>query len=98
MSLCHRFVTIDAEGAGQSADKQRALSIETGIALALGICMSGPVAMRAAVSAPAVPGEATENEANDSVFETKDGIEALQAYSEKRQPIFTGELLRLIPE
>ncbi|KAL7908547.1 putative enoyl-CoA hydratase/isomerase family protein [Trichoderma velutinum] len=86
MGLCHRLVTTD-----QSAYKQRALSIETGIALAQEICMGGPVAVRAAVSALAVPGEATENAAYDSVLETKDRIEALQAYSEKRKPIFTGE-------
>ncbi|KAJ4862672.1 enoyl-CoA hydratase/isomerase domain-containing protein [Trichoderma breve] len=91
MGLCHRLVTVDAEGTGQSPDKQRALSIETGIALAQEICMGGPVAVRAAVSALAVPGEATENAAYDSVLETKDRIEALQAYSEKRKPIFTGE-------
>ncbi|OPB44505.1 enoyl-CoA hydratase/isomerase family protein [Trichoderma guizhouense] len=91
MGLCHRLVTADAEAACQSAEKQRALSIETGIALAQEICMGGPVAVRAAVSALAVPGEATENAAYDSVLETKDRIEALQAYSEKRKPIFTGE-------
>jgi methylglutaconyl-CoA hydratase len=91
MGLCNRLVAVDAEGACQSADMKRALSIETGIALAQEICMGGPVAVRAAVSALAFPSEAMENEAYDSVLETKDRIEALQAYSEKRKPNFTGE-------
>ncbi|KAL6801462.1 ClpP/crotonase-like domain-containing protein [Trichoderma sp. SZMC 28013] len=91
VGLCHRLVTADAERAGQSADKQRALSIETGIALAQEICMGEHVAVRAAVSALAVPGEVTENAAYDSALETKDRIEALQAYSKKRKPIFPGE-------
>lgn len=91
MGLCNRLVAVDAEGACQSADMKRALSIETGIALAQEICMGGPVAVRAAVSVLAFPSEAMENAAYDSVLETKDRIEALQAYSEKRKAIFTGE-------
>ncbi|KAH8887960.1 putative enoyl-CoA hydratase/isomerase family protein [Thozetella sp. PMI_491] len=91
MGLCNRLVAVGVEGACEGADMKRALSMETGIALAQEICKGGPVAVRAAVSVLALACEATENAAYDSVLGTKDRIEALQAYSEKRKPIFTGE-------
>ncbi|KAL7935541.1 enoyl-CoA hydratase/isomerase [Trichoderma chlorosporum] len=91
MGSCHRLVAVEADESGQGADKKRALSIQAGIALAQEICEGGPAAVRAAVSALALPGEEMENLAYDSILKTKDRIEALQAFSEKRKPIFTGE-------
>ncbi|EAW12046.1 putative enoyl-CoA hydratase/isomerase family protein [Aspergillus clavatus NRRL 1] len=86
MGLCNRLVAAET-----AEEPQKDLVLKAGLGLAEDICNSGPLAVRAAISALTYSCEAVENAAYDSVLMTKDRTLALEAFSEKRKPILIGE-------
>lgn len=61
------------------------------VKLAEEICEGGPVATRAAIQVfKGGPNEDTENAMYNRVMKTEDRNEALQAFAEKRKPVFRG--------
>ncbi|KAI1198876.1 putative enoyl-CoA hydratase/isomerase family protein [Nemania serpens] len=88
--LCTRLIAADESGASLSSEEKRVLALDASIALAQEIASGGPVAIRAAVSSLSYSCEAIENASYDVVLRTKDRNEALQAFEEKRKPVFVG--------
>lgn len=65
-------------------------------AMAERMCEMGPLALRAAKRAvnggqPVAEGQLLEWECYQSIIPTRDRVEALQAFAEKRKPVFRGE-------
>jgi enoyl-CoA hydratase/carnithine racemase len=78
------------------ADKEEALRLARG--LAQEIAANGPVAVRQAkwaidrgLEVDLATGLALEDAAYEAVLPTKDRIEALEAFAQKRKPVFRGE-------
>ncbi|KAI1390799.1 putative enoyl-CoA hydratase/isomerase family protein [Hypoxylon trugodes] len=91
MGLCDRLVAADGLGNSISREMKQGLALATGISLAQEISSGGPIAIRAAISALAYGCETMENSTYELTLNTKDRLEALQAFGEKRHPIFVGE-------
>jgi methylglutaconyl-CoA hydratase len=89
IGLCHRLVATD-EGTCSDPEAQRLAALDAGIALARQITSAGPVAVRAALSVLGGAQDALENAAYEAVLNTEDRNEALQAFLEKRVPVFQG--------
>lgn len=86
LGLCDRLVDVLPE------ELAREKVLDEAIRLALEICDGGPVAVKQALLAieGSPLGEVSENRAYEGVIETEDRYEALQAFAEKRKPVFKG--------
>lgn len=91
MGLADRLVEVNEEEA-KTPGLARGKILGQAVALANDICEGGPVATRAALQALEgwEKGEESENKAYELVLPTKDRIEALTAFGEKRKPVFKG--------
>ncbi|OIW25912.1 enoyl-CoA hydratase/isomerase [Coniochaeta ligniaria NRRL 30616] len=89
MGLCHRLVAADQETRSNSG-AQRLSSLDAGIDLARQISSGGPVAVRATLGMLAGAQDAAENAAYEAVLNTEDRNEGLQAFLEKRVPVYQG--------
>lgn len=76
-------------GAGLPSRARTAVLSEA-VRLASEICEGGPIAVRAALQAVSWAREATENAMYERVVKSEDRNEALEAFKEKRKPVFTG--------
>ena len=88
LGLCERVVTIpggtkDTKVSGDSV-------IKTAIEMARQICQGSPGAVRAAMRAVRGKSVVIESEAYDDVLGFEDRDEALRAFTERREPHFTG--------
>ncbi|KAI0005597.1 ClpP/crotonase [Xylariaceae sp. FL0662B] len=77
-------------GDGGIAAKARRAALAEAVRLAAEICEGGPVAVRAALRAVAAPREDVENAMYQRVVRSEDRDEALEAFKEKRKPVFKG--------
>ncbi len=82
--------TADAEKNKVSLNTARRAVLSEAVRLAEEICEGGPIAVRTALQAVQNPIELVENKMYERVVATEDRDEALQAFSEKRRPIFKG--------
>ncbi|KAK6063595.1 transferase [Seiridium cupressi] len=89
MGLCNRLVS---SGTRDCADYRtvRELTLAATLSLAQDISTGGPIAIRAALNALAVPNEEAENAAYASVLTTRDRLEALRAFQAKVPPQYLG--------
>ncbi|KAI1770133.1 ClpP/crotonase [Hypoxylon cercidicola] len=76
-------------GAGLPARARNAVLSEA-VRLASEICEGGPIAVRAALQAVSWAREQMENAMYERVVKSEDRNEALEAFKEKRKPVFTG--------
>ncbi|ORY60838.1 ClpP/crotonase-like domain-containing protein [Pseudomassariella vexata] len=77
----------DAQG---MATRARRLVLSEAVRMAGEICEGGPVAVRAALQAVSWAREEMENAMYERVVRTEDRDEALEAFREKRKPVFKG--------
>ena len=70
--------------------RARRAALSEAVRLAGEICEGGPVAIRAGLQAVSWAREEVENAMYERVVGTEDRNEALQAFKEKRQPVFKG--------
>ncbi|KAI2471592.1 ClpP/crotonase [Annulohypoxylon bovei var. microspora] len=70
--------------------RARNAALAEAVRLASEICEGGPVAVRAALEAVGWAREEVENAAYEKVVRTEDRDEALEAFKEKRRPVFKG--------
>lgn len=91
LGLCDRLIEITAEDA-QEEGATRKKVLHEAIRLAREICEGGPIAIKAALAAVegCALGEKAENAAYELVVRTEDRDEALEAFREKRKPVFRG--------
>lgn len=89
MGLCNRLV-FSGELVCPDLCAVRRLTLATALSLAHDISAGGPVAIRAALSALAVPNEEAESAAYASLLGTRDRIEALHAFQAKVSPQYLG--------
>ncbi|KAI9885926.1 MAG: hypothetical protein M1823_002299 [Watsoniomyces obsoletus] len=90
IGLCDRLVEINAQEQ-TTPGVARDLVLQAALALAREICEGAPLAIRAAKKS--VRGwqvRESENMAYDEILPTEDRLEALQAFREKRRPVFKG--------
>jgi len=92
IGLCDRLVEITPEEL-QAEGAARAKVLTHSLELAKDLCQGGPIALKQAMRAVHgwQRGEEAENEAYEVVLKTKDRVEALRAFAEKRAPVFKGE-------
>lgn len=92
VGLCDRLIEITTEEI-QAPGAARVKVLNHSLDLARDLCQGGPVALKQAMKAVHgwQRGEEAENEAYEVVLRTKDRLEALKAFAEKRAPIFRGE-------
>lgn len=100
LGIADRLVEVaeEAEEEGENGEKiekvletARRAALSEAVRLAEEICSGGPVAVRAALQAVQYPTESVENAMYDKVVATHDRNEALQAFAEKRRPVFRGQ-------
>ena len=97
MGMCNRLVDVghnveeglEAEEKKERAKHAREAVLKVAVETAMGICEGGPKALRSVVRACG-KGEEVENEEYEKVVETWDRNEALEAFREKRRPVFRG--------
>lgn len=70
--------------------RARNVALMEAVRLASEICEGGPVAVRAGLEAVSWAREEVENAAYEKVVGTEDRNEALEAFKEKRKPVFKG--------
>lgn len=92
IGLCDRMVDISPEEATKEG-LSRVKVLEQSVELAKQLCEGGPIAIRQAIKAVDQweDGEKSEDSAYKVVLASKDRTEALQAFAEKRSPVFKGE-------
>jgi methylglutaconyl-CoA hydratase len=78
------------KGDASIATRARRLVLSESVRLAGEICEGGPVAVRSALQAVGWAREEVENSMYERVVKTADRNEALDAFREKRKPVFTG--------
>lgn len=80
------------EGEDEKATLKRAGEevLREAVRLAGEICEGGPVAIRSALRAVGWAREEVENQMYERVVGTEDRDEALEAFREKRKPVFKG--------
>jgi len=90
MGLCDRVVEVQSAAAETDGVKGRAKELvhAAALAMAMKICNGGPVAINQALNAIKT---GDEDKAYAKILKTKDRLEALEAFAEKRQPKFQGE-------
>lgn len=77
---------------GLDVTQKRNVALWKSLQIAGEISKGGPLAIAAAMRAMSEgPSEVAENVAYDSLLHTKDRVEALTAFGEKRSPQFKGE-------
>ncbi|EPQ61764.1 Bgt-4473 [Blumeria graminis f. sp. tritici] len=98
LGLADRLVEVEARdgppATAASADllaRARPLVLREAQRLATEICEGGPVAVRTALQAVTWAREEVEQEMYERVLDTQDRNEALQAFVEKRRPIYSGK-------
>ena len=74
----------------ETLDRRARTALAEAVRLAREICEGGPVAVRSALRAVDGAREEVENEMYGRVVATEDRDEALNAFREKRKPIFKG--------
>ncbi|EFQ35396.1 enoyl-CoA hydratase/isomerase [Colletotrichum graminicola] len=89
MGLCNRLV-FSGESDCADLDVVRKLTLATALSLARDISAGGPIAIRAALTALAVPHEEAENDAYATVLGTCDRLAALHAFQTKGSPQYLG--------
>ncbi|KAI1305111.1 ClpP/crotonase [Xylaria venustula] len=82
-------------GSGSKADegipaRARRAALAESVRLAGEICEGGPIAVRAGLVAVSWAREEVENDMYERVVKTEDRDEALEAFKEKRKPVFKG--------
>lgn len=81
----------EPQAGGQSiATRARRVVLSESVRLASEICEGGPVAVRSALQAVNWAREEVENAMYERVVKTEDRDEALDAFREKRKPVFKG--------
>lgn len=92
IGLCNRLVPAANREVGSclESETQRLESLDAGIALAIQVAMGGPAAVRTVLGVLRGAHDALENVAYEAVLSTEDRNEALQAFLEKRGPVFQG--------
>ncbi|RWA10459.1 hypothetical protein EKO27_g4658 [Xylaria grammica] len=85
----------NAEGAGSKVDegllsRARRAALSESVRLASEICEGGPIAVRAGLQAVSWAREEVENAMYQRVVKSEDRDEALEAFKEKRKPVFKG--------
>ena len=92
IGLCDRLVEITPEDL-QDEKKARVKVLDESLKLATSLCEGGPIALKQALKAVDnwEEGEKSESDAYKVVLQSKDRIEALRAFAEKRPPVFKGE-------
>lgn len=90
MGLCNRLVFSGGKLVSSDLGAARRLTLATALSLAHDISAGGPVAIRAALGALAVPNEEAETAAYASLLGTRDRIEALHAFQAKVSPQYLG--------
>ncbi|KAI1849679.1 hypothetical protein JX266_004628 [Neoarthrinium moseri] len=78
------------KGDAAIATRARRLVLAESVRLASEICEGGPVAVRSALQAVSWAREEVENAMYERVVKTEDRDEALEAFREKRKPVFKG--------
>lgn len=105
LGLADRLVEVlpederDAVAPGEEAQKDeqgiatraRRLALAEAVRLASEICEGGPIAVRAGLQAATWAREEVENAMYERVVNTEDRNEALDAFREKRKPVFKGK-------
>lgn len=82
----------EAQKDGQGlATRARRLALAEAVRLAGEICEGGPIAIRAGLQAVSWAREEVENAMYERVVDTEDRNEALDAFREKRKPVFKGK-------
>lgn len=76
--------------AGSIATRARRSVLAEAVRMASEICEGGPVAVRSALQAVSWAREEMENAMYERVVKTEDRDEALEAFREKRKPVFKG--------
>jgi methylglutaconyl-CoA hydratase len=91
IGLADRLVQIEEKELSEKG-VARGKILDEAIAMAKTICEGGPIAIRAAHAAVSGwrEGAESENKAYNKVIPTKDRLEALKAFGEKRKPQFYG--------
>lgn len=79
-----------SEDAGSIATRARRSVLAEAVRMASEICEGGPVAVRSALQAVSWAREEMENAMYERVVKTEDRDEALEAFREKRKPVFKG--------
>lgn len=80
----------ETDGEGGILARARRAALSEAVRMAGEICEGGPVAVRAALQAVSWAGEEVENAMYERVVNTEDRNEALEAFKEKRKPVFKG--------
>ncbi|KAL7619481.1 hypothetical protein AAE478_010020 [Parahypoxylon ruwenzoriense] len=70
--------------------RARSAALSEAVRLASEICEGGPIAVRSALQAVSWAREEVENSMYEQVVKTEDRDEALEAFKEKRKPVFKG--------
>lgn len=70
--------------------KARRAALSESVRLAIEICEGGPIAIRAGLQAVGWAREEVENAMYQRVVKSEDRDEALEAFREKRKPVFKG--------
>lgn len=90
--LAHEYVQrADEDRDGADPRSTLLLAQAAAFRLAENISRGGPIAIRAALEAIKGGSQEAENAAYEKVLKTKDRTEALNAFAEKRNPVFKGE-------
>lgn len=94
LGIADRLVKVvpsdERDGSDNILPQARKVALNEAVRLAMEICEGGPVAVRAALQAVAYAREEVENKMYERVVHTEDRNEALDAFREKRKPIFKG--------
>ncbi|KAH9905645.1 ClpP/crotonase [Xylariomycetidae sp. FL2044] len=80
----------DANGADGTPARARRAVLAEAVRLASEICEGGPIAVRSALQAVGWAREEVENAMYQRVVKSEDRNEALEAFKEKRMPVFKG--------
>lgn len=99
LGIADRLVEVLPEEEGQESGskaeegiltKARKAALSESVRLAGEICEGGPIAVRAGLQAVSWAREEVENAMYERVVKSEDRDEALEAFKEKRKPVFKG--------